>query len=236
MRTLTLGDLEVRLTGETGDGPIVVMLHGFGAPGDDLVPLGEVLAGAAPGARFVFPAAPLALPSFFGESRAWWMIDMEALERDMAVGVPRDRSAEVPDGMAEANARIMALLAALPDEVGGGPLVLGGFSQGAMLACDVALRSGVPLAGLALLSGTFLAAGEWRPRMADRSGLRVFQSHGRRDPLLPFAAAERLKGELTAAGLEVDWHPFDGAHEIPPPVLRALAAYLESVLAEPVKP
>lgn len=236
MRTLTLGGLEVRLTGDTGDGPIVVMLHGFGAPGDDLVPLGEVLAEAAPGARFVFPAAPLALPSFFGESRAWWMIDMEALERDLAVGVPRDRSAEVPDGMAEANARIMALLAALPGEVGDGPLILGGFSQGAMLSCDVALRSGVPLAGLVLLSGTFLAAGEWRPLMEKRRGLGVFQSHGRRDPLLPFAAAERLRDELTGAGLEVDWHPFDGAHEIPPPVLRALAAFLGGVLAEPDRP
>jgi phospholipase/carboxylesterase len=236
VRTLTLGGLEVRIIGDTGDGPIVVMLHGFGAPGDDLVPLGEVLAEAAPGARFLFPAAPLALPAFFGESRAWWMIDMEALERDMAAGVPRDRSAEVPDGMAEANARIMALLAALPDEVGDGPLVLGGFSQGAMLSCDVALRSGAPLAGLVLLSGTFLAAGEWRPRLASRRGLRVFQSHGRRDPLLPFGAAERLRGELTAAGLEVDWHPFDGAHEIPPQVLRALDAFLRDLLAEPGKP
>jgi phospholipase/carboxylesterase len=232
MRTLTLGDLEVRLIGDRGDGPIVVLLHGFGAPGDDLVPLAGALAAAIPGARFVFPAAPLALPAYFGESRAWWMIDMEALERDMAVGVPRDRSAEVPDGMAEANARVMALLAALPEALGDGPLILGGFSQGAMLSCDVALRSGVPLAGLVLLSGTFLAADEWRPLMAARRGLRVFQSHGRRDPLLPLAAAERLRDALTAAGLEIEWHPFDGGHEIPPPVLRALFEFLGSVLAD----
>lgn len=235
-RNTTLGDLEVLITGDSGEGPIIVLLHGFGAPGDDLVPLAGALAAVVPGARFVFPAAPLELPAYVGDSRAWWMIDMEALERDLALGVPRDRSVEVPEGMAEANHRVTAMLEALPEAVGSGPLILGGFSQGAMLSCDVALRSEVPLAGLVLLSGTLLAADEWRPRMAQRTGLRVFQSHGKQDPLLPFAAAERLRGELEAAGLGIDWRPFAGGHEIPPPVLRALADFLTTTLAEPGNP
>jgi phospholipase/carboxylesterase len=46
MRVDKLGGLTVRLTGGTdgkggGNGPLVVLLHGFGAPGDDLVPLSE---------------------------------------------------------------------------------------------------------------------------------------------------------------------------------------------------
>ena len=149
LRAVTLGELEVRIAGDGDDGdPIVVLLHGFGAPGDDLVPLAGVLADVVPRARFVFPAAPLELPAFFGESRAWWMIDMEALERDMDVGVPRDRSDEIPEGMAAANDHASAMLAARPDGLGGGPLVLGGFSQGAMLSCDLALRSDVPVSGV----------------------------------------------------------------------------------------
>ena len=60
MRTTTLGQLTVHLTGGTdreggGDGPLVVLLHGFGAPGTDLVPLWRELR-APPGTRFAFPA------------------------------------------------------------------------------------------------------------------------------------------------------------------------------------
>ena len=74
MREERLAGLQTVITGGTdgvggGDGPVVVLLHGFGAPGAALVPL----AGALPvpdGTRFVFPAAPLSLaPSFFGSCR-----------------------------------------------------------------------------------------------------------------------------------------------------------------------
>ena len=63
MNRTILGGLHAVVTGGTdgqggGDGPVVVLLHGFGAPGDDLVPLTRFL--AVPRAvRFVFPAAPL---------------------------------------------------------------------------------------------------------------------------------------------------------------------------------
>jgi len=115
-----------------------------------------------------------------------------------------------------------AIAAAMP----GAPLVLGGFSQGAMLSLDVALHDPRPLAGLILLSGTLIAESEWNPRFASRAGLRVLQSHGRRDGLLPFGAAERLRDRMTAAGMDVRWLPFGGAHEIPPPVLAAMTEFL----------
>ena len=80
MRMDTLGGLTVRLTGGTdgkggGNGPLVVLLHGFGAPGDDLVPLSEYL-DAPTGTRFLFPEAPISIPMGFGDYRAWWMVDM----------------------------------------------------------------------------------------------------------------------------------------------------------------
>jgi phospholipase/carboxylesterase len=207
-----------------GDGPVVVLLHGFGAPGTDLVPLGQVM-DVPPSVRFVFPAAPLELGWQFGGGRAWWMIDIERMQRAMARGETRDLSREVPQGLAEARAAVVAML----DEVEarfGGPIVLGGFSQGAMLSCDVALRTERPLAGLVLMSGTYLAADEWKPRMPSRAGLPVMQSHGVQDPLLPFALAERLRDDLGAAGLKVDWHGFYGQHEIPKVVLDAVGAFV----------
>jgi phospholipase/carboxylesterase len=236
MRVEMFGDLEATLAGGSdgnggGDGPLVVMLHGFGAPGDDLVPLAPML-GAPAAARFVFPRGPLSLGGIYGDARAWWMIDIDGLQRDLAAGRQRDRSGEEPDGLAEARARMAAFLASVDSRLGSSmPMVIGGFSQGAMLALDTALFVDRPLAGVVLLSGTLLAADAWRPRMAARANLPVFQSHGRADPLLPFAIAERLRDELERAGMAVTWQPFSGGHEIPPPVLAALGPFLRAHLA-----
>jgi phospholipase/carboxylesterase len=186
---------------------------------------------APPGTRWVFPEAPLEPVELMG-GRAWWMIDLERLQRSLDHGEPRDLTREVPEGLAEARSKVIALLDALETElsVSSARIVLGGFSQGAMLALDAALHTDRPFAGLALLSGTLLAEDDWVPRMQSRRGLRVLQSHGQADPLLPFAIAERLRDELGQAGCEVTWVPFRGQHEIPPPVTSTLGAFLRRSL------
>jgi phospholipase/carboxylesterase len=106
--------------------------------------------------------------------------------------------------------------------------VLGGFSQGAMLALDVALRTKRRPSGLVLLSGTYIAEREWQPLMAARKGTSVFQSHGESDPILPFAIAEKLRDALGDAGLDVEFHRFGGGHAIPPAVMSSLRTWLSS--------
>src|SRR5262245_38980601 len=109
-----------------GDGPLTVaLLHGFGAPGDDLLPLAQYI--PAP-ARYVFPEAPIELGGLYGDARAWWRLDLERLERELRTGAIRDRRSEVPEGLVEAREHlggwIDALLARLAiDET---QLVLGG--------------------------------------------------------------------------------------------------------------
>lgn len=232
MITKSWAGLTVRLTGGAdgnggGDGPVVVLLHGYGAPGDDLVALGEAL---GPRARCVFPAAPLGLPAAYGSGRAWWHIDMVRLQMAMLTGEARDMTREVPEGLASARDKVTAMLSELRRElsIGDAPIWLGGFSQGAMLACDVALRTREPLSGLALMSGTLLCEDEWLPLMKGRAGLPTLVSHGRQDPILPFGIASRLRAELEGSGLEVSWVPFDGGHGIAPEVLRTLAAMIEA--------
>ncbi len=211
--------LTVRSVGTLAPGGLtVVLLHGFGAPGDDLVDLGRYLE-APPGTRFVFPAAPLELPGLYGDSRAWWMIDLSSFERP----APADRSEEIPEGLSSARYLVTQLLEKLVDE-GAGPIVLGGFSQGAMLSLDTALllddRLAAHLAGLILMSGTPINGAEWQPRMARVKDLPILLSHGRRDLLLSFNAAEAMRDRLRSAGASVDWVEFDGGHEIPPPVMK----------------
>jgi phospholipase/carboxylesterase len=234
MRQERIGGLTTRLVGGTdgrggGKGPVVVLLHGFGAPGDDLVPLWEALA-APTGTRFFFPEAPLSV--FNGAGRAWWMIDLEKVQRDQAAGRMRDPSSDVPPGLRDARAKVIACLDSLDKNWSVDPrrMVLGGFSQGAMLSCDVALRTDRPLAGLVLMSGTLLNKQEWIPLMKSRRGLPVLQSHGSADPLLPFVLSEQLRDLLVQAEVPVEWVPFRGGHEIPPVVLAKMGRFLTEVL------
>jgi phospholipase/carboxylesterase len=237
MNEMTLGGLKVRLAGGVdgegdGDGPLVILLHGFGAPGDDLVPLAEVI-DAPDGTRWLFPEGPLPLSLDFGGSRAWWIIDFARIQEDRAAGRIRDLSVEVPQGLALARERMLGFLEELPRQL---PIdykktVIGGFSQGAMLTCDTVLQTGYPFAGLVQISGSLLAQAVWSPLMTKRRGLPVFQSHGTKDDILPYIGAERLRDALTQSGLGVEWHSFHGGHEIPYAVLHQLGGFLNKMFA-----
>ena len=232
MREDLLGGLKVRLVGGSdgrggGDGPVVLLLHGFGAPGDDLVPLADVIE-VPRGTRWLFPEAPLSLNMGFGDSRAWWIIDFARIQEDRAAGRIRDLSVEIPQGLALARERFLAFLKELPRQfqIDYKKTVIGGFSQGAMLTCDAVLHTDYPFAGLVQLSGNLLAQSVWGPLMPTRKGLPVFQSHGTLDDILPHIGAERLCEALTQSGLAVERHSFRGGHEIPEPVLQRLTGFI----------
>jgi phospholipase/carboxylesterase len=238
MRKVTLAGLDAHITGGSdgnggGDGPVVVLLHGFGAPGTDLVPLADELP-VDSAVRFVFPMAPHVLDPYSppnAAARAWWMIDIAELQvavftRNYAALVERK-----PDGIDEAREQLEKFLAALSKELGvtSEQCVLGGFSQGAMLATDTLLRSDRPYAGLLVLSGTLLTASEWSALLPNQKGLPVFQSHGHEDPILPFELAEKLATLMRSAGLDVTWTPFRGGHGIPRLVLEQAGAVLANI-------
>jgi phospholipase/carboxylesterase len=232
MREEQWAGLRMRVTGGTdakggGNGPVVILLHGFGAPGDDLVSLADVLHVPA-GTRFVFPEGPLSLSFGPRDARAWWLIDMARIQADRAAGRIRDLSNEIPKGLALARENMLTFLGELSRRLNADPrkTVLGGFSQGAMLSCDVMLRTTQPYAGLIQLSGTLLAKQEWVPLLQKRKSVPVFQSHGVQDEILPYVGAEGLRDTLTHAGLSVEWHSFRGGHEIPRPVLQRLGPFI----------
>jgi phospholipase/carboxylesterase len=239
MRQERFGGLNVRTTGGTdgkggGSGPTVLLLHGFGAPGDDLVSLADVL-NVPTGTRFVFPEGPLSLSFGPRDARAWWLIDMARMAADQAAGRVRDLSNEIPKGLAPARETMLEFLKEVERKFDADPrkTILGGFSQGAMLSCDLMLRTTQPYAGLVQLSGTLLAAQEWTPLLQKRQHLPVFQSHGMQDEILPYVGAERLRDVLRKSGLAVEWHSFRGRHEIPEPVLQRLGVFLTKVLTKP---
>jgi len=238
LKTLALGSLRVRAAGGAdrdggGGGPAVLLCHGFGASGDDLVSLHRVVE-ATPGLRWFFPEAPLSVDLGMGMAgRAWWPIDMVKLQVAMQRGLHRDLQEEQPEGMDAAADALRGCIDALEAEHGveRSRLVIGGFSQGSMVTTEVALHAEKPFAGLVALSGTLLCRSRWKAAAEARgAALSVYQSHGRFDPILPFAGAEGLRDLLTAAGAQVTFRPFGGQHEIPYPVLEGLGAFLKQRL------
>lgn len=207
----------------------VVLLHGFGAPGTDLVGLERGLDTKVP-TRFVYLAAPHALEGQSGPhaGRAWWHIDMMALQIARMTGDDEHLAAQVPAGLSEARMMLGEALNALGEEIGLDMrrTVLGGFSQGAMLGCDFALRSPTPPEALIQLSGTVLCESEWVPLMRERADLRVFQSHSPDDMVLPFSLALRHRDNFVRAGAKVDFVTFRGGHGIVPLVLNRLSDFL----------
>jgi len=237
MRSETWAGLEVCITGGPdreggGTGPVVMLLHGFGAPGDDLVALWRML-DVPNEVRFLFPAAPLSLNLGFGESRAWWMLDMERLTHARAQGQWDTLTREIPAGLQPGHDQLLNFLdkAEYQMNISHQPFVMGGFSQGAMLACDLVLRTNLSVAGLVFMSGSIISRDSWFSSIPQRKGLPVFQSHGTDDPLLSCAVAQQLRDAFIAGGLEVDWNEFRGGHEIPIQVLDQLGRFLRRVFS-----
>jgi phospholipase/carboxylesterase len=210
------------------DAPLVVLLHGVTAPGDQLVPVAETLAArpALAHLRFAVPEAPIALEGFAG-GRSWWPVPIGRLVRARARGEPNDLTRERPNGMCHARGQLATWLAAVatPDA----PVVLAGFSQGAMLACEFALREARRLAGLVLLSGTIVGEDDWTPRLPRLAGLPVLMTHGESDPVLLHATAVRLRDLMSAAGARVSWCEYPGGHDIADVAVDATAEWLAEI-------
>lgn len=227
MRRAKYGDLDsIEVPGDN-EAPVIVCLHGYGANAADLAPLAADLRLGAP-ARWIFPDAPLALEyGGMSNSRAWFPIDVEEIERAQREGRHRDFAKMRPDGLDAARSAVRGLIdaAKIPWE----RLVLGGFSQGAMLALDVLLHETRKPRGMFLLSGNLVDEKNTRGRASRLAGLKFFQSHGTGDPLLAFSGAQALEAVLQKAGLDGALHSFDGGHALPPDVLMALGRYFLAI-------
>ena len=211
------------------DLPTVVLLHGYGANMKDLAPLATLLPELKK-YNWIFPDGPLKVPigpHMYG--KAWFPIDMEQLNVAMMTGGFENLfSDHYPKGMEES----AQLLKNFLTEHIKGELILGGFSQGSMMTCDLAFNYEVPAKALVLLSSTLVAKERLnsslsRAKAKKTNKIPIFQSHGTGDPVLPLAMARKLKEILVEKEYKVDYHEFPGGHEIPPRILQSLIHFLK---------
>jgi len=106
-------------------------------------------------------------------------------------------------------------------------VILGGFSQGAMMSLGVAMSHPGLVSRLLLMSGMVLPQFELDPTDGLRR-LPVLVTHGTSDPILPISQARHMRDFLTAAGAEVEFHEYSMGHEVNPDCLGYLQKWLAS--------
>jgi phospholipase/carboxylesterase len=187
----------------------VLLLHGLDMAPAALEPMVRALRLPA---WVMLPAGPLPRP---GGACGWWPVDDAARQASLARG-PGDFASIDPPGRAPARGRVADAARQLAAIDPGLPLLLAGFSQGAMLVLDTLLLGPAlpPVAGLALWSGARMAFDQWQPHMPALAGLAIHQVHGRADDNLSLAAGLALRDALRGAGARLRWTAFDGGHEI----------------------
>ena len=200
---------------------LVILLHGYGADGEDLIGLAPHLARVLPDAVFVSPHAPEPC-GMNPAGRQWFGISTFA---------PAERIAGAQRAAPILNAFIDAELArhGLADR----DLALIGFSQGTMMSLHVALRRERPIAGVLGYSGALVGP----DTLADEITARppVLLVHGDRDEMLPVESLFEAVQGLGAADVKTEWHISQGVgHSIAQDGLVLGAQFLKRVLTRPV--
>lgn len=192
---------------------LVVLLHGVGADGDDLIGLAPHLAEVLPHAAFCSPNGPERYDMApFGYQ--WFSLSDRALDA-LAAGVRR--AAPVLNAFLDAELAKFAL-----DDKS---LALVGFSQGTMVALYTALRRPKPCAAVVGFSGALL--GVETLAMEIKSRPPVLLVHGDQDPVVPVQALGHAAAALSFHGVAVEHHLRPGlGHGIDGPGLALAARFL----------
>ncbi len=168
---------------------LVVLLHGYGADGRDLLGLAPYWARTLPHAEFVAPDAPF--PCEMSPAGFQWFSFEDRSPEMLLAGA--EAAAGALDGFLD------DLLSARG--LGDDRLALVGFSQGTMMALHVAPRRRHCGAGVVGFSGALLAP--HRLPQEVRSRPPVLLLHGDADTVVPFASLGAAVSGLEAAGIEV---------------------------------
>jgi phospholipase/carboxylesterase len=188
---------------------LVVLLHGYGADGSDLIELGREWQGLLPGAAFVAPHAPEPC-DMSPMGRQWFPLTM----RD-----PTERWRGVVLAQPALDAFIDAELSR--HEIDDSGLALVGFSQGAMLALHVGLRRSRAPASIVGFSGMLVEPEAAAAISVTASPPAVLLIHGDADDIIPIDALFLSAQSLAQAGIPCQWHVGSGlAHGIDAEGLR----------------
>jgi len=196
---------------------LVLLLHGLGADGNDLIGLAPHWARRLPDAEFVSPHAPFPC-DMAPVGRQWFSL------RDFS-------PATIERGVAEAAPILESFIDAelARRGLGDDQLALVGFSQGTMMALHVGLRRSRACAGIVGYSGMLVAPERLKAEI--RSKPPILLVHGDADELIPVDALHEATRAIAEAGAAAEWHICPGlGHGIDEKGLELGGRFLESCL------
>lgn len=192
---------------------LVVLLHGLGADGHDLIQLAPHWAELLPSTAFVSPHAPFPC-DMAPYGRQWFSLqdrDPHRIRSGVAAAAP------ILDAFLDATLEAHRL-----DD---SALALVGFSQGTMMSLHVAPRRARAIAGVVGFSGALVGAEDLATEL--RSTPPVLLIHGDADQIVPFSAMAAARSALSAVGVDVTTERRPGLpHSIDEVGLEKAAAFL----------
>lgn len=207
-------------TTEQTDQPWIILFHGFGADAHDLESLKDYITVISP-VNYRFPNGVFEVPIGPGwTGRAWWPLVLSSL--------PSDWSDYTPEPMDKLIPAILKMITDL--KVPWNKIILGGFSQGAMLATELYLQAPEQPLGLISMSGSLIRQSVWSEKLEKRAGAKIFLCHGEYDQVLPIQGSQKLLNLCKQKGLVCQWLTFPGGHEIPPKALNGISQYINGLL------
>lgn len=206
--------------------PYVILFHGYGADASDLRPLADAIP-TQKVFNYIFPEAPIEIPlgpHWIG--RGWWNINMERLQNpQLDLDISIERPKELDQTRKDVKQMILDLKVPMDQ------IIIGGFSQGGMCAVDQYVATDLQPKGLVLLSSAMINKDEWKTsaKTLGKKPVPYFLSHGQNDQVLKIKFSDKLQSFLGEIGCKGERVIFQGAHEIPMPVLQRLGAWLDKL-------
>jgi phospholipase/carboxylesterase len=206
-------DLVYELRAPEGDpAGAIVLLHGRGTSEQDMLPLLDVF---DPRERLVgaFPRGPLQLPPI---GYHWYVVE--------EVGYPD------PESFTSTYQRLGSWLEGLGERTGVGieRTVIGGFSQGAVMAWALALGPDRPRpAGVLAMSGFIPTVPDFELALDRLDGFPVAITHGTLDPVISIALGRQARDRAKVAGADVVYRETDVPHIVDPRLIPGLVDWLD---------
>ena len=195
--------------------PLIVLLHGYGSSMRDIAGLAHSL--DSRGYVYVCPNAPISVPIGPAiKGFAWTQLPGYRTSADI-------RSAEE---------KLKAFIAEVMREhdTPPGQILLGGFSQGAVMTYQVGLPRPNLIAGLLALSGRIENSEKLEGLLPEERTQPIFVAHGKSDAVIPIDQARQSKKFLESHGYQPHYHEYQMAHEITGEVLKDLVPWIQQVL------
>lgn len=204
--------------------PTIVLLHGYGANARDLAGIAEIPEFEALKFNWVFIEAPMTPPELaMINGKAWFEVDIAYFQSLVLQNKFDEYYSRTPENIEYLHDTLEIFFK--EKRLNESNMILGGFSQGAMVATDHLYEKKLRPLALLYLSGTVIREGLWNTQTLEN--LKIFQTHGRFDDVLPVQGALHFKEIAKSNHHKI--HIFDGGHEIPPNILFEMYNFLKTL-------